>query len=506
MGSTHTGKELEGMGVFRCSYDLEAKTFRVNFGEVFELDTDAYDVFHTSKKRSYSKAEVSGKVKESFDAIIAAGGDEALSMYLSAHHRMLDDEDYDAKQLVLDCSDILIAADPIAEKYIEKVHHPEERPTRRRRSNEELQFTTEHDKLTLRVAFLMKFMVPLASEYLYLHKEQRPDTLLLDVYAECFEVACMGGDIVLTNKIYKLVESRIKTTRYSDRVIWGFLSIRSIDPITLADDFYRKMIVDIMVKLDNTKRVISYFHATLKNMLMYQFQCHFRDKWSSVDLHEVTDPQNERLTNFERLEFYMARVDESDAMVEEAKRLDIIVAAIKDPRYPVTADELDYYTDLVQLNPVQTLLMFLHNSRAIGKVQSLYGLKFGEYVVLLIHFRHWLNANGFTFLSRWVMATFPTGLEDSKKPVNTKDFVSGLTGSRSFKYLHDSKYEHVMPMLIKNSSIPQLISTIFTNEAMYTPSLEEFRSPSLLVDAKDINVDFSITHVADEVMRFLETV
>jgi hypothetical protein len=309
---------------------------------------------------------------------------------------------------------------------------------------------------------------------------------------------------VLTNKLYKIVESRIKSTRYSDRTMWGFLAMRGIDPIVLAEDFYRKMIIDIMVKLDNNKRVISYFHAVLKNMLAFQFQYNFKDQYCSVDLHEVIDPQNERLTNFERLEFYMTRVDESDAMVEEAKRMDLIIAAIRDPRHQITQAELDYYQGVVQLNPIQTLLLFLHNARSIGKVQSLYGLKYGEYVALLVSFKWWLDANGFAFLSRWITATFSKGLQDSKKPINTRDFAVGLISSRTFGYLHDTKYVHVMPMLLKNNSIARLISTIYNNEADEVPSWEETNTPNR-EEARPIN-DYPLAHVADEVMRFLETV
>jgi hypothetical protein len=495
------------MAEFKCWFDLEAKTFNINFGEFFELGTEVYDSFHTGKKRSYSKVEVSTRVKESFDALIATDNTEVMSIYLSAHHSMMVDDQYSDADLIKDCSDIVYSAIFIAEEYVNRVHQPEEntQQKKRRKSNEELQFTTEHDRLTLRVAFLMKLLVPLVSKYVHIRKIAKPDDLLLDCYAECFEAAEVGSEIKLTNKLYKLVESRIKTTRYSDRTIWSFLSIRSIDPMTLADDFYRKVIVDIMVKLDNNKRVISYFHAVLKNMLAYQFQFKFKDQYSSVDLHEVSDPQNDRLTNFERFEFYIARVDESDAMVEEAKRQDIIVSAFCDPRHPFSQPELEYYHKVVQLNSVQTTLLFLHYARAVGKIQSLYGLRYGEYVTLLVSFRHWLELNGYAFLSNWIMATFPKGLQDSKKSINTKDFALGLINSRTFNYLHDTKYVHVMPILLKNNAIPKLISTIYSNEAEYTPNFEESIDPSRIEKKRKLG-DYSIAQVADEVMRFLQTV
>jgi hypothetical protein len=62
-----------------------------------------------------------------------------------------------------------------------------------------------------------------------------------------------------------------------------------------------------------------------------------------------------------------------------------------------------------------------------------------------------------------------------------------------------------MPILLKNNAIPKLISTIYSNEAEYTPNFEESIDPSRIEKKRKLG-DYSIAQVADEVMRFLQTV
>ena len=487
-----------------CKYDLKTKIFSINFSDIFSTDKK-YDNFLVNKKRSYSKEEVLSSIQKAFNIIIENDNEDAIACYLYMQNKIVNDDDneYTVEEFASDCEEFCSIAIKNIREYIEETY--EEKKKRIKKNNEELQFKDEHSKLILEISMLIKLLIPIVSNYAVFKEIKNIDDLSMSCYEGCFKVTQKGLNISLENKLFKLIESRIKVTKYSDTPIWAVLRLHSIDQYTLTVEFYRKLIIDIFPKLDPSRTVISYLHATLKNQLGFLFRKNFQN-FRSINLNEVTDSNNDRLTNFERLEFHMSKGDESETLIEESKRLDLIKHCLKNPKVCHSLnDKLDYYSNNIQINTIQIKLMFLYYAKMIGKIESMYGLRYKEYLTLLINFKYYLEENNFNFLAKWITARFPEGLKDSKKTINTKDFANNLLQSKSYKYLHDTKYSTVMSFLIKSNDIAKLISTIYTNVPEYIMSYEEFRDGKTEEETKK-SEKFTLNIISDEVLKFLETI
>jgi len=485
-----------------CELDEEAKSVYINFEDAFGLDDDTYDELSLAKKRSYAKPACASRIKEaiqeSFD-----GSELARVRFMSIRHHIESKPSYGDDDLARECALLVEDCRDTADEFIERVYVPAGERSRRRKANVELQFTDEHSKLVLKVSFLMKVLVPLITEYLACKGQGRNDELFLKCFEPCFEAVERPG-VNIRDKLFKIVSSRIRTTRYSDKTMWNLLGNMSLDPNIISAQFFRKILVDILPKLEPTRPVISYLHVTLKNLLMYQFRANFDRTYRPQNMLEVVDPKQEKLTNFERLEFQLARLDESASLVTEAKLADLVVSCLRHPRIRITPGEVEYYKERLQVNTVQTQLMFLFFAKRVGRYHSLYNLKYGEYVILLAFFRKWLRANGFEFLSRWITTTFPEGIDQERRVINAKDFVDGLTMSRTYKYLGDVKYRYAMGNLVRHNVLAKLISTIFVNASVelesYETNLGEEGEPD-----RDLN-SYPISRITDEVLKLVESI
>jgi hypothetical protein len=331
------------------------------------------------------------------------------------------------------------------------------------------------------------------------------DDVFLDCFEQCFIAASEDEDqcFKIIDKLFKFVDSRIKGTRYSDKTMWNLLKTKSIDPLTLSNKVFRKTILDIIPKLNHNKKVVSYLHASNKNMISYQFKDKFLVKFSPINLNEVSDTKNDRLTNYERLEFFLSRTDESESLLNEVALRDLIEAIVRSNKFGITSEELRYYKENISMNPLQSNLLFLFFAHKVGRYQTLYNLKYGEYVLLLIYFKKWLEANGYVLLSKWVTCSFPQSLDDNKRIVNTKEFVNGLFESEILNYIYDKKYKCVAESLQRSNIIARMITTIFSNTSEYLPSFEEFINDVDTDEIKKPN-SYKISVITDEVLRLIQ--
>jgi len=481
----------------QCSIGENSKTIEINFREHYELsDEIGIDSMRLSKKRSYTKPEAAERIRESIQHCFD-NTERAHFLYAAIRHKIESKKDnYLKEDIVKDFARLIRECGPAAWKFIESSYEPAgERSKRGAKSNTELQFTDEHSKIILVTAFLMRVLIPLLTEYMQVLSIRKDDELFLLAFEPCFTEADVEG-INIKDKLYKIVSSRIRATRYSDQSMWSMLAYRSTDPEIVSAVFFRKIIIDILPKLEPTRGVVSYIHVTLKNLLTYQFRYNFEVTYRPQDLCEVADEKNSRLTNLERLEFHLTRLDESEAMVTESKIQDMLVSLIRDPRVNLSSKEVEYYKDNVEVNTAQTQLLFTFLAKRVGRYNALYGLRYGEYVIALVFFKKWLKLNGFNLLSKWVTCLYPEGMEEGRREIQAENFAKNLLESDVYKGLVGKKYKHIIGNLGRNNVIAKIISTIYTNPFNYLPAYEE---------DEDAEMEMSLETLTEEILRFIET-
>jgi hypothetical protein len=181
------------------------------------------------------------------------------------------------------------------------------------------------------------------------------------------------------------------------------------------------------------------------------------------------------------------------------------LSLLRHPDIRISIEEVEYYKGRIQINTIQTNMLFLFLARRVGRYNALYNLRFGEYVIALAFFRKWLLANGFEFLSRWITATFPPEVADKKRIVNNRELASDLIRSKAFQYLSDVKYAGVMGNITRHNVIAKSIATIYTNSSLYLPSYEESVSGEPEPSSEEFE-GVGLDKITDEVLRFIESI
>lgn len=515
--------EEEGI---KISYELNSqnKILHIKFSGIYDVDPSVDD-FELLKKRVI-KEDYLDKISMNLKILID-NSDEFACKYIEIKQKLMDEKRYTKTDFLNDLKELCKYGKDIANEIIEDNYKPteeapveireeakdikfieENEPKKKRgrqvKNNEELQFTDTHTKIILKSSFLIKSIIPLI--FLMINKDdpKNKDKFSLECYGICFNTF-KEEDIDILNKIHKIVNSRIRTTHYSDRPIWNLLKTMSIDPNTVCTDFYKKIILDIIPKLDYDKSVISFLHATLKNLLSYLFRYNFEIDYRPINLCDISDENNERLTNFERLEFHIKQQDESEGYCVDAKLKGLLISILKNKEFKITKKEIDYYKDKIQINPIQNNLLFLYLAKYVGRFNASYNMKYGDYVICLIHFKKWLKANNLNFLSNWITATFPAEFKKDKKVINTKDFTNNLINSKGYKFIMEKKFKYMSEQLSKNLILPKIISSIYVNKPEYTPSYEEFKdSEENGEEIKNPLEDIQIGTITDEILKFIE--
>jgi hypothetical protein len=492
------------MAIPKVEFNKDEKFIEINFSKFFELEDDSYDKFYLSKKRSFATEImldiISDCINKAFLDNIAVVG-----YYLNVAYKIQNTPEYSVSEMVEDTSYIIYSCIDAADKEIENIY-VNQKINKRKVKNIELEFTDLHAKIILKISFIAKIIIPLITQYMKIFKLRKCEELFLDIFNTIFD-AMDSPDINIKNKIFKIVESRIKTTQYSDKIIWTLLSNMSDNAATVISEFNKRLIADLIPKLNHVQNPISFLHVALRNLLNFKFQSNFSLTYTPINLQRTannTSDNNDKITNFERLEFHNRRVDEAKTFITSAKLFNTIFDAVSHREYSITKDELKYYKSRIQINILQQNLLFLHIVKKVGRYRSLYNLRFGEYVALLIIFRKYLKKNGFYFLSEWIITTFPADLEKPKKVINTKTFNQSLIESKTFINLHDTKYSYIIKNILKRNLIQTIITTLFSNQSVYIQDYENH------INDIEIDPDFlnstPLSQISNEVLKFIETI
>ena len=489
------------------SISEDGKSFVIDFShnyEDFPEDANSLKVF---KKRSYNK--LLPVIKEVTDYIFSQS-EEAIDLYASIRmaiyskqYEALSDMLGDLKQLCTTVKDIIA-------QRIEEVYEDGDKDIQNaevissKKSNIELQFTAEHNKLIIRSSYMIKFIIPIIMQYLedYCPTQKNNDSVILDCYSVVFKVNEEPG-VDIKSKLFKIVSSRIKTTRYSDRPIWMLLSNMSYTPDVASNTFYRKIILDIIPKLDHNKNIISFIHVSLRWMIQFTFRFNYPVSYTPKSLVEAVDPNNDKITNLERLEFAVARTDESQAYLDRAKIYELILKCFKEQH--ITREQLKYYGDNITLNTFQMNLLFLFFCKRVGRYSIFYQLTFTEYLVLLISFKSWLKENNYPYLHKWITASFESGaIVPEQKIVNNRDFMNSLLDSKDFIYLVSEKYKYIRHSFANNNVLAKKISTLLVNTVAIIPSYEDFVKGAVEPTIVDGFTPTEKNIIADEVLRLVK--
>jgi hypothetical protein len=363
-----------------------------------------------------------------------------------------------------------------------------------KRINSELQFTDEHAKIILKASAGIKVAIPALTQYMWAYDQKKNDNLLYDAYARIFGIFSLEGYDSLT-KIFKLTESNIYSTRYSNRVIWSYLRNLAIDTSITTRKVCKKIVVDIICKIRPEENLIKYLISVIRNQVKYQFQQDFPVSYKPVDMMKT---DSEGLSEFDKIEASLIRLDEGRAVINRLAIKDEIRRAEKAIGIEISEEEMAYWQSTLEVNKLQTNILFLFFAKHVGSFQNLYNCNREEYVRMTVLAKKWMEREGYHCLPQLLVAV-PEQLTE-KRAINKKEFVGKLISSRSFVRIHERKYRFAEQNLGDSGILTKFIATLHGNVFYKTC---EFGEPS----GDDTEVlEFRVEDVASEFLLFVESV
>lgn len=364
--------------------------------------------------------------------------------------------------------------------------------------NKELQFTDKHAKVILKSSMLMKYVIPVIMTYITLFNIKNIDSLLYDIFSQFF-TEFSDSSLNILNKIFKLIESRVTSTNYSDRIIWLYLQNIGITSDTLTRNLNRKIISNIIAKIENNTNVISFLHVVIKNSIRYQFTFKFPISYKSINLNEV---DSEGLTDFDRLEINMTRSDESLYIINDLTIRNIMDQFKSKYNIEVNEDELDYYKSCIMINNIQINYLFLFFSKYTKNYRLLFNSNYHTYMHLLIIFEKWLKLHNFNLLAEYMVA-IPEKIYE-RKPVNKKQILNKIINFNKYEQLLRNKYRLIQDIVIEKGLLIKLIMNLKYNKFKKLNSYSEYLTSKKVTNEEILNPSDEV--LINEILNFCEVI
>lgn len=401
------------------------------------------------------------------------------------------------------CKEVREAIEEHAEKGYALAIDRSSLDMRQKRAQKVQQFKDEHAKVLMKTCAAARLAAPVLTQMWKDCGCARMEMLIADVYLRAMQI--FGPDLDLASKLYKFCESDICSTRYRHQVIWKYFVTQAKDPAIVSRNIYRKLVVDILVKIDDEgakkdSNVISFLVSTIRNMLENMFQEDFPIAYKTVNmLRSNSDDSSE----FEKMESNMAKLDEGQLVltqvaVEEHMR-ELLAAIEGQEGWP---EELRAIRNSTKINFFQKNIVFLYNAKHARSYRSLHHVKREEYMAMLLFTKKLLQASGYRWLPELLTANWESS---TKKKLNRKEFLVQLTRSQIHKEVMEGKYlwasQHVVDSAILVAMMVTGIHSTWWLAKEYDP---EEHGDRLQYEEEPVRIP--LDEVAVEVLRFAREV
>lgn len=380
-------------------------------------------------------------------------------------------------------------------EYIEKANETKRKKVK---INHELQFNDDHALSLVTVSILIKFFLPIISLYLIKFYEKKNFNKTLYITFIKLLNIFQKNNVQIFNKIYKFIHARVLQTQYSDKMMWNYLKNLSKNQYILTNDLFKKIVIDVIPKLDINKDVTSFLHVIIKNQINYAFEYSYPIKYNPINM--VKENRN-GLINYNKLEINILRKDEGINIINKISFKELVRQFAKDG-ICITEKELQYYENNIDINKIQNILLGLFYSKYFLSFNILYILNYKEYVYILIIFKKWLIKNNFHSLSDIIDSKVKEDNIQIDKLLNRKKFMEQLNDSKMYNTLLNN-YKYFQYNLVNNKIILKILSSFKVNKMHRLPQY----SVSCENTVHDINnlevLNININQVTNELFSFL---
>jgi hypothetical protein len=483
--------------------------FGIAFDKIFKLKPiGVYNVFEMSSKRNFRNLtntiletyqelflDKKGKFKEDYAVIL-------FDMLNMKSKLMVEETSYDMFLAMLDkITDsnkkllLGIVNDFVEEHYaLELDKITDETREKKKKVNEELQFSDAHAKNLLKISYLFRVMIPIISVYFTYNKSQfakneeeaqseefedlQFDEINASIFGHLFEKMMEPKTTksddksmkkpanALRNKLYKLTYSRVSKTSYSDKRFWMTAKNQGITKDTVTLDIYKKLLINAIPKLsiDGDRNIVSFLSSVINNQIDFLFQNKFKYKYTSLgDVSEKYSDEDDDSSEYERLEIQMLRKDEGLYILRKLS-IDKVIKTIPE-KFGVTVTDKEVKSEVIHANrhSIQEKIVAMLTFKYFRDKSAIKFLSFYQYTYLVIAARKYLVNHKFTLLPQ--ILTAHCNKHKERTGISGKRIRPLIQDSKKYKELFESKFNSFAEDIEKplSSIIGTTYSSVFTD-------------------------------------------
>lgn len=363
-------------------------------------------------------------------------------------------------------------------------------------------FTNEDAKRLLAVSMFMKFIIPIASQYIStntLYDDDTLDTLMIKVFVESFyQIADINrGDEYdpedLMIKLYRFCEKKIKKHfKQHDPLVQHQTALRGLTQDDHIDTILiRHLIGNNMFKFQFDENIISFMKSIVDTQLICTIN-KLKYKVNPVLVSSTKDVNG--LSGIDKLEQIMAKCDETQVIRCE-KSLEWVLRDLEKEYGEISNDEIDYYMHhFIATSDYHKMLIDYCFANRFGGFTELKHMGVYNYIRLMIYAKRKYTLMGFKELP-YLLSSVLKGRMSQRVLQNTK-FLNKYSSSSTYEAQMMNKY----PVLLgfRENEPLKIISKALTNIFTYV----EYENQELTGEDIEFNEDI----ITDEIQNMIDMI
>ena len=360
-------------------YSTTRRDMTIDYSKIFSREIPEYLMTYNVDQKSYSG--IMDKIENDFNFLLNEYPELALKFLAIRSRSVKEGKEYDTESYLLDIISLIsdiklrsIVYGIIDDTYTISLDLASKESNRR--IIEDLQLTDHSNKCLLAIAFLCRITIPITSQYVHEYSDlfneskreekDRFSRLCLTIFEYITKFVSYENGVNLVNKLYKIVEPRVKGTNYSNKVIWRFLIKHTMDDDTAIYKYINTIIRTIIPKLNPNSSTISFLDVVIRRMLDCDFKVNYALTFKTFNVSSGSDED----TN--EIDIVSANtLMKHNELTEIANELTINTLVEREfKKYGITQEQVDFVYDKISfLNELQVRLleMFYYGKIEISK-------------------------------------------------------------------------------------------------------------------------------------------
>lgn len=392
---------------------------------------------------------------------------------LDIHTKIFSDEEYSINNLYEDIRENIFSIDELID-LINNIVDENYSITLDKDSStmksiiEDLQVTDSVNKSIIKSSILIRFLIVIMIEY-----EEKYELHIKDynnIFKEAIKIFSDNNNCL--SKIYKIVDSRIESTEYSEKVIWNYLKKLGIDPYTVKSEIKSSIIFSIIGKIQNNTSVISFLDVVIKNKIIHKFTYSYPVNFKTFKIEQDNDDVDEN----DKIDILLTKEyaeNEATIIIHKLTMKKFI------EKQHITKDELEYVKFRVNniLNDFQKKLIeiYFHNRFKIFIDDEV-----DYWYYLLIIMSRELFDKGFNIIPKILLSRI---LKDNVIIYSSKKLTKQVITSEIYKEFLEN-YNFIFDLIQKDDFILKYSSISNYKFEYYNDDTEEFEN--LIIDKNSL--------------------